>query len=323
MPAAKNSTAAATLHKIIAEAQAALSTMGINIETTTNETKTKTKKGGKAKAAKAAKPEGVKRGTAMSAFTAKMMIEKADELAAYKKERAAKAEAGELFYTADQSAVKDGRQAAGDLISAKHANVGAHLSWISVYKKEHADEWKAFEAEWNASNPKSAPTSSAASVAEAESEAGSDAESEASAPIVQPKKRGAKKIADMTPEQKAAKEAKKTAKKSAKAAEAAAEEAEASKEVVAPVAAPVVTIIAPAIAAESESEGEDEEEAQMMVFKLDGTKYFRMGTNDGTGKINWVSGDLWSWTKGVQGSYFGLLMDDGSIDTDAEEPNVY
>jgi hypothetical protein len=189
MPATKNSSAA-SLHKIIAEAQAALSAMGINIETT-NETKTKTKKGGKTKAAKA---EGVKgRGTAWAAFTAKMKLEKAGEFNAYMIERLAKAEAGQLFYTADQDAVKLGRAVAGEPIPVKKAKIGAHLSWMSAYKKERVDVWKAYETEWNASNPKSAPTSSAASVAEAESEA----ESEASAPIVQPKKRGAKKIADI------------------------------------------------------------------------------------------------------------------------------
>lgn len=285
MPSNQNSSVAA-LHKIIAEAQSALAALGVegvDIKTTKN------------KAEKANKTEKVKKVGQVNAWTAfgkSVYAEHPAEVAAWKAE-----------------------QEAAGLPKSKQTMP----CFASYWKESHKDEYDAFAAEWKESHPKSSGSSVAddASVTD-------DASVVSEASIAKPKKAGRKKIADMTPEEKAADEAKKAAKKASKAAVAKAEEVEASKEVSAPVAAPVVTIITPVapIASAAESEVEEDDEPEMMPFKLDGTKYFRLGTNNGTGKIAWVSGDLWSWTKAGQGSYYGLLKDDGSIDTDAQEPDL-
>jgi hypothetical protein len=64
-------------------------------------------------------------------------------------------------------------------------------------------------------------------------------------------------------------------------------------------------------------EAEEAEEVVLLPFKLDGQTYIRPSSGG-----NWASGDLWyTEADGSKGSYFGELMDDGSINTDAEEPS--
>ncbi len=104
-------------------------------------------------------------------------------------------------------------------------------------------------------------------------------------------------------EAKAAKKPKE-AKKTAAAPEVAAPVAE--------VAAPVAEVAAPAA----------EQEAEALPFKLGGATYIRMGISKADGNHEWLSGDLWLSKKGGRGSYAGELMEDGSINADAEEPEV-
>jgi len=51
-------------------------------------------------------------------------------------------------------------------------------------------------------------------------------------------------------------------------------------------------------------------------FQLDGHTYIRPWSGD-----DWASTDLWyTDSAGAKANYFGELMDDGSVNTDAEEP---
>ena len=186
---------------------------------------------------------------------------------------------------------------------AAEKKIGAHLKWISENKGKDSAEYKAFAVEFAATHPKvSAPASEASSVVSAPV-------SEAAA-----KKRGPKKLADMTPEERAAHDKKLAERRSKKEAEKVAVET-----VAAPVPAPVATEVAEPEEAESQSEGE--EALELLPFKLDGVSYFRLGAKSSDGEIAW-QGDLWYNKKGVRGSYVGNLQEDGSIDTDAEEPQL-
>ena len=54
-----------------------------------------------------------------------------------------------------------------------------------------------------------------------------------------------------------------------------------------------------------------------MPFTLDGQTYMRPKSGE-----EWASGDLWyTDASGAKGNYLGELMEDGSINTDAEEPS--
>jgi hypothetical protein len=82
-----------------------------------------------------------------------------------------------------------------------------------------------------------------------------------------------------------------------------------------------VAVAAPEPEEETESQSEGEDALELLPFKLDGVSYFRLGAKSSDGEIAW-QGDLWYNKKGVRGSYVGSLQEDGSIDTDAEEPQL-
>ena len=198
---------------------------------------------------------------------------------------------------------------------------GAHLKWMGAggpgserFGKD-SDAWKGFKAEWDASHPKQSKqsVSSGASTASSDSEEASSAEK---------KRRGPKKLTEMTEEERAAHDAKKKEKREAKNkdAEAAATGAELGR-----TSQPSLTPIP------EESQvtfaGDDEEvSVELLPFVLDGTKYVRMGTKsaDSTEPV-WASGDLWYFKKAAvdnKGDYVGRVDEDGTIDTDAEEPEL-
>ena len=143
----------------------------------------------------------------------------------------------------------------------------------------------------------------------------------------------------LSPEHLAKLKAGREAKKAAKDAEKAAAEAEAKGEspialsppapAEAPVkapkkpkeakkAAPVAEVAAPALAPDAE----EAREGELLPFKLGGATYIRMGISKPDGNHEWLSGDLWLSKKGARGSYAGELMEDGSINADAEEPTL-
>ena len=206
---------------------------------------------------------------------------------------------------------------------AAEQKAGAHLKWISANKGKTSEEWLAFKAEWDASHPKGAKDSEAS---EAEAESGSDSSPQGGAvmasPVAAAKKRGPKKLADMTASEKAAHDAKVAERKAKKSAGAAALEAEAKASVAALPVAPVPVHVAVAEEAEAEAEeaAEEAEEdgIELKIFALDGQKYMRPW---GVSANDWATGDLWYTNKkGEKSHYLGELMEDGTINGDAEEP---
>jgi hypothetical protein len=202
--------------------------------------------------------------------------------------------------------LEENKEAVEAFKATQESKLGAHLKWISANKGKDSAEYKAFA---EAFVPVAAPEAAAEeveSVASAPSAASSAPSAEA------PKRRGPKKLADMTPEEKAAHDAKVAERKAKKEAEKVAAEVAGKAAEEAPVAAPADVVVA-APAAEAALE--------LLPFKLDGVNYFRLGAKTADGEIAW-EGDLWYNKKGVRGSYVGSLLEDGSIDTDAEEPTL-
>jgi hypothetical protein len=213
---------------------------------------------------------------------------------------------------------------------------GAHLKWISANKGKTSPEWLAFKAEWDASHPKEAKGAKASDAEEAE-EAEEDSSppavggggSVAAAPAVAEKvakKRGPKKLADMTPEEKAAHDAKVAERKAKKAAEVAAEAAAVAaagpvqpKPVAELVAAAEAAAVPKPVAA-AVPVAEEEGSIELKIFILDGQKYMRLWSSAAN---DWHTTDLWYTTKkGERGAYWGELMEDGSVNADAEEPEL-
>ena len=245
-------------------------------------------------AKKAKKVKRVSQGSAWADYTKMIVKEKAAEFTAFKE--------------------------------ASEVKQGVAPRFVATYRKAHEPEWEAFQAEWNAAHPKAEKGSAAASVAEENPSADEGASEKAP----NGKRRGPKKLADMTPEQRAAHNAAVQKRREAKKAPADAEEQEA-KAAAPVVAAPVVAapvVAAPVVAApvpkavpkpaaveEAEDEGMEERR-----FTLDGQKYIRLwdsGAND------WATGDLWVVkANGDRDYYYGELMEDGSINTDAEAPEL-
>lgn len=218
------------------------------------------------------------------------------------------------------------KENAGEIKAFKEANPemkGAHMAWVGKYKEEHPDIYEAFKTEWAAANPKAeAPTSEAASADEG----------------AEPKPEKPKKV--LSPEHLAKMKAGREAKKAAKDAEKAAAEAEGKGE--SPIAlSPAAPAEAPVKAAKKPKEAKKaapapevaapapevaapaaQQEAEELPFKLGGATYIRMGISKPDGNHEWLSGDLWLSKKGARGSYAGELMEDGSINADAEEPTL-
>ena len=205
---------------------------------------------------------------------------------------------------------------------AAEQKCGAHLKWISANKGKASAEWLAFKAEWDASHPKEAKGKSSEADEVEEAESGSDSSPQGGAVTVEKaKRRGPKKLTDMTASERAAHDAKVAAKKAKKAAGALALEAEVKAN--APVllgaleGEEVPTL--ESVAEESEAEAEDDS-IELKIFALDGQKYMRpwsVSAND------WATGDLWYTNKkGEKSNYLGELMEDGTINGDAEEPEI-
>ena len=82
-----------------------------------------------------------------------------------------------------------------------------------------------------------------------------------------------------------------------------------TKKAAAPAAAP-----APVPVAVADAEPEE------LPFKHNGMTYIRIGVAKADGNHEWSSTDLWHSKKGKRAGYVGELMEDGSINEDAEEP---
>jgi len=177
--------------------------------------------------------------------------------------------------------------------------------FCTQWRKEHEDEYAAFEAKWKEEH--SAPVSAAASVASADSPA---AASEPATKVRKPQ----------SEETKAAAAVKRAATKAKKAAEAASAELKAKV-----AAAPVVPASPVSVASSPEGNVSDEEEEtpDLLPFKIGGKSYLRPGFLGDDGKTTWATGDLWESKKGLRGDWAGALQEDGAIDMDAEEPEIF
>ena len=170
----------------------------------------------------------------------------------------------------------------------------AHVASIAARRVKKEAEKVAKEAAGKAESVSMASSASVASVASEE----------------KPKKKSSYvAVADMTPEQLIKYKASQEKAKAAKAAKA-------GKEVVVKVVTKAEPVAEPE-AKESESEGEME----LIPFVFDNKPHFRLGTKAADGTIAWES-DLWISKDGKRGAYVGTLEEDGSVDTDAEEPMI-
>ena len=128
---------------------------------------------------------------------------------------------------------------------------GAHLVFVSNYKKEHADEYASFVANWKET--------------QSEDDSGTTSDS------VVTKKVASKKSAIVTP-------------------------------VVIPAAVNTVE--------------------ELLPFTMGGVSYLRMGSQRPDGNHLWTSGHLWMSKKGAKGAHVGELQENGTINTDADEPSI-
>ena len=243
-------------------------------------------------AKKAKKPKRVSQGSAWADFTQMIVKEKADEYAAFKE--------------------------------ASESKLGVAPRFVAAYRKAHEAEWEAFQTEWNAAHPKAEKGSKLAEVEQPASADEGSVASDASDKVA--KRRGPKKLADMTPEERAAHDAAVQKRREAKKAPAAAEEQEAKAAapvvVAAPAPAPKPAAPAPApkLAAPAVAEEAEEEGVEQRTFTLDGQKYIRLWDSAAN---DWATGDLWVVkANGERDYYWGELMEDGSVNTDAEEPTL-
>ena len=213
---------------------------------------------------------------------------------------------------------------------ASESKLGVAPRFVAAYRKEHEAEWLAFQTTWNAAHPKAEKGSVSSAAEEPPSADEGSVTSDSSEKVA--KRRGPKKLADMTPEERTAHDAaveKRRQAKKAPSAAAAAAAAAAAPVVLTPVPLHVhMPSPSPAVSMapipSSSPEAEEAEEGGMVerVFTLDGHKYVRIWDE---GEKTWDSGDLWI-AKAIgggqyeRGDYVGELMEDGSINTDTEEP---
>ena len=226
------------------------------------------------------------------------------------------------------------KEHAEDIKAYKAANPdlkSAHLKWVGDYKLSHLEEYETFKTKFEAENPKTTVTE-VTTVTEGEG-------------TTEPStKEKAKRV--LSPEHlaklKAGREASRAKKQEEKNKEVAEAVAEAPVSLTVPETAVTVTEEAPAPKKktiktvkkkESSSEPKPEpvvtEEAHApkaegveLPFKIGPSSYIRFGVPSEGGETNWLSNDLWLNKRGSRGAYVGELMEDGSINTDAEEPPV-
>jgi len=201
--------------------------------------------------------------------------------------------------------------------------------FASQYRSKHEAEWLAFQASWNETHPKLAPLPKEKKcelVSSAEQSETEEVESKVESKDAEKpegKRRGPKKLSEMTAEELATRNAKKEAKakerKAKKEAEAVTSLTAAVAEApVAPVPVPAPVTVAPVVTTTTVAQ-KDDEVAEFRVFKMDGQDYLRIFNKDDN---DWASVDLWYTKDGKRGRYFGELMEDGSVNTDAEEPEL-
>jgi hypothetical protein len=215
----------------------------------------------------------------------------------------------------------------------------AHLKWVGDYKDTHAEEYETFKINFEAENPKTTVTE-----VTTVSEAQEGAEKSTQDKPTQDKSTEDKPKRVLSAEHKAKMQAGRKLASAKKQEEKNKEEAEAVADapvsltvaVATPVATtePVtepVTVQAPKkkvirtgkkapVVQPVEEVQPAKPEGLELPYKIGSSSYLRIGVPNENGEPNWLSNDLWQNKRGVRGTYVGELMDDGSINTDAEEP---
>ena len=203
---------------------------------------------------------------------------------------------------------------------------GAHLVFVSEYRKSHPEEWKEFETTWKLAHPKVDTVAADTGSVSGDSAVASVAE-DSTTPEKPKRVVSDEQKAKMKAGREAAK-AKRDAEKAAgetvakdETAPVAAEEKKAKKEVKkAKKAEPAPVVEAPVV--EAPVAAEEEDGAEFIPFQLDKAKFLRLGSRRPDGSVIWETGDLWESNKGARGDYVGCLSEDGSIDASAEEPET-
>ena len=194
---------------------------------------------------------------------------------------------------------------------------GAHLTFVGTYKKEHAEEFATFEAEWKEAHPKDSSVSDSEKPKRVVSEE-TKAKQKAARELKKATAAVESSFSAMTisatpatlvaapepepapvPEPNTFSATTVTSTKKPKAVKTA------KKAITTPVVAPIDT------------SGSQEE---LLPFSYNGGTYLRMGTQRPDGNPLWSSGHLWMSKKGVKGPHYGELQTDGTVDMEAAEP---
>ena len=196
--------------------------------------------------------------------------------------------------------------------------------FCTQWRKDHADEYAAFEVKWKEEHSSAEPSSAEPSSAEP------SPASSAPAPAPAAPQKASQEVKVRKPqseETKAAAALKRAATKAKNAAEGASALAAAvTSAAPAPAPAPVLPlapISVPAPAQEDEAEAEEDEDEEMpelLPFELGRRSYLRPGGLRDGGITSWATGDLWESKKGLKGVWAGVLQEDGTIDLNADEP---
>ena len=204
---------------------------------------------------------------------------------------------------------------------------GAHLGYISNYKKANGAVYGEFEAKWKTEHPPSSDV-------EEDAASGSEAPSGEEAEEKPKSKRG-----PMSDDQKANMKAGREASAAKRAAE------KAGLPVSAAVPAPVSADAPAPVAADAPVPKKQVKTAkkttvitqpvvqpvglntvqEFLPFKVGDESYVRLGCSRADGNHLWVSGHLWQFKKGAphsKGDHYGGIQADGTIDETAEEPKI-
>jgi hypothetical protein len=201
---------------------------------------------------------------------------------------------------------------------------GAHFTWISANYGNTSTEYLAFKAEFDLAHPKGSEASEAGDSEASEAEAGEQVAVAAVAAPAAAKKRGPKNLVDRTPEQRAKHEAGVAERKAKKAANKVVDAMIANAPLqVAPVPLPLMvgggsSAVPEPVTTAAAEDSEEEADVELKPFSMDGQNYIRLWSNSAN---DWATNDLWYTNKkGEKSAYWGELMEDGSVNSDAEEP---
>ena len=197
-----------------------------------------------------------------------------------------------------------------------------HLVYVANYKKQNPEMYAAFEAAWKEEHPKKVADASEGDSVDASengsvAEGGSIAEGGSVASSSKPKR-------VLTDEHKAAMKAGREAAAAKKRAdiEVAAVSVGERVEALEAVQKKPKKVAKKAITTEVVAPVEVNTVEELLPFTYNGNTYLRMGTQRPNGNHLWTSGHMWMSKKGQKGHHYGELQEDGTIDMNADEPEI-